>query len=188
MTAAPLLRISSSHREVRGYKRCAGGHQQSPASAAGNTTPSNIRTICDGRGIHKLGYIMWGLSALTLPLVPAVKLASCEYHYISYYPILPSLQSLNTNNVLSEQSGRSWGGPLISISILTGSRRNEVILTQMSIGIWCLFLTWPIVSVICIHNLHSPSTRSVYFSRLHPGFNSLGFNSNLLFVRIKQRA
>ena len=61
---------------------------------------------------------MWGLSALTLPLVPAVKLASCEYHYISYYPILPSLQSLNTNNVLSEQSGRSWGGSFILISIL----------------------------------------------------------------------
>ena len=79
---------------------------------------SNMWTICDGRGIHKLGYIMWGLSALTLPLVPAVKLANCEYHYISNYPILPSLQSLNTNNVLSEQSGRSWGGSLILISIL----------------------------------------------------------------------
>ena len=95
-----------------------GGSQAVTSSQAGNTAPSNMRTICDGRGIHKLGYIMWGLSALTLPLVPAVKLANCEYHYISYYPILPSLQSLNTNNVLSEQSGRSWGGSLILISIL----------------------------------------------------------------------
>ena len=95
-----------------------GGSPAVTSSQAGNTAPSNMRTICDGRGIHKLGYIMWGLSALTLPLVPAVKLANCEYHYISNYPILPSLQSLNTNNVLSEQSGRSWGGSLILISIL----------------------------------------------------------------------
>ena len=112
--AADLLLSPGSPR----IQTMRGGSPAVTSSQAGNTAPSNMRTICDGRGIHKLGYIMWGLSALTLPLVPAVKLANCEYHYISYYPILPSLQSLNTNNVLSEQSGRSWGGSLILISIL----------------------------------------------------------------------